>query len=1049
MANRIAACMIGIALGAPIVHAERLAARRFTTADGLAGDFIIHLARDSRGFLWFSTRDGLSRFDGVQFTSYGMSDGLPAATVNHLLETSAGEYWVSTNGGGMCQFNPNAGRSGSGHGDTGRATPLFVSHSVGSEPVTNRVNVAFEDRAGHIWAGTDDGLFRLVTDSSGRRSFTRVDLPQMPADVALRAIFSLNEGPDGSLWIGGGWGLTRRLPDGRDVIYRITPSGGTRDIVDVIRFDGTRMWAGLRSGLLRMDPAPAAGFAGLPTPLVRQIERRPPATALSTASVSPQEPHVFLTSADGLPADAVGALFVASGGRVMAGTARGLAEIDGTRIRRIGAWNGIPDSHISGILEDSAGSLWISSVTGATRVVRNGLVTFDEADGLANSRIHSLSEDGDGQLLVIGVDYRISRLVGNRFITTRPSIPAEAVCTWMSPCGYLDRRGGWWITSPLGLYRWAIASRVTDLATRPAQVVYSSRNGLPDDHVLNAYEDRSGNVWIATAPGGVLEWRRDSGMWREYGEADGLPPLRRSVNTVSAFAEDRAGNLWVGFEQGVGVARRRGDRFQRFTRAEGAPMGTITAMLVDSSGRLWIGSNQDGLTRVDDPNGDRVVFHTLTTAGGLGSNNIRCLTDDDRGRIYAGTSRGVDRLDPVSGAIKHYSVGEGLASDFVTAARRDRRGALWFGTMAGLSRLDPAADATAPATTPPPPVLISSLRVAGAALPVSELGDAAPPAFVLSPDRNQLEIGYFGFSFESGEPLRYQYRLEGTDQEWSPPTPLRSVNYGRLSGGSYRFVVRAVRPDGVVSPIPAVVTFTVLPPIYARWWFIAIAAACLAALGLLLYRARVNQLLRVERVRARIATDLHDDIGASLSQIAILAEVARERLHQEHASPEAAMPLARIAETSRGLVDSMSDIVWAINPQADTLADLVRRMRRFVEDTLGVADLDVIFRAPEHLPALKLGADVRREVFLVLKESVTNIAKHADASRVEIDLEVDRRRLRLRIGDNGKGFDPSAGTDGNGVASMRRRVGALGGHLTIHSAPGQGTTISFEVEGRT
>jgi signal transduction histidine kinase len=341
--------------------------------------------------------------------------------------------------------------------------------------------------------------------------------------------------------------------------------------------------------------------------------------------------------------------------------------------------------------------------------------------------------------------------------------------------------------------------------------------------------------------------------------------------------------------------------------------------------------------------------------------------------------------------------------------------------------------------------------VAGVAQTVSEVGEVAPASVTMSPDRNQIEIGFFGFSFEVGAPLRYQYRLEGAQADWSAPTDLRRVNYARLAPGGYRFIVRAVRADGAVSTSPAGVSFRVLPPFYARWWFITLVAATVGAAALVLYRARVAQLLRVERVRARIATDLHDDIGASLSQIAILAEVARERLSHPPPGPApaesaAAEPLARIAETSRGLVDSMSDIVWAINPEVDSLSDLVHRMRRFVEDTLGAGDVEVVFRAPESAADLRLGADVRREVFLILKESVTNIAKHAHATRVAIDVESDRRRVWLRIADDGRGFDPGVATDGNGVASMRRRVAALGGRLVIESAPGRGTTITLDIQ---
>jgi signal transduction histidine kinase len=395
-------------------------------------------------------------------------------------------------------------------------------------------------------------------------------------------------------------------------------------------------------------------------------------------------------------------------------------------------------------------------------------------------------------------------------------------------------------------------------------------------------------------------------------------------------------------------------------------------------------------------------------------------------------------------------VADGLAADFVTSVTRDREGALWFGTISGLSRLPVDALASTP-VLPPPTIFIAGVRISGVDQAVSELGETQPQPFVVPAGRGPLEVEYFGFSFEPGAPLRYQYRLAGANGDWSLPSEQRGVTFANLAAGSYRFLVRAVRADGIVSPAAAALTFKILPPLYARWWFIAAVAVGLAGLAFVGYRVRVAQLLRVERVRARIATDLHDDIGASLSQIAILAEVARERMRHagvadQTLEPPAAEPLARIAETSRGLVDSMSDIVWAINPAVDSLADLVHRMRRFVEDTLGAAEIDVTFRAPDSSADMKLGADLRREIFLILKESVTNIAKHARATRVSIDFEQDGRRLRLRISDNGEGFDPAGATDGNGVTNMRRRVAALGGHLAIHSTPGLGTEIMLEVE---
>ena len=1009
-----------------LARAERLAARHYTTADGLSGDYVLRVTRDSRGFLWFSTRDGLSRFDGVRFVIYGVAQGLPQTTVNDVLETRRGDLWIATNGGGVCLFDPHGGAK------------LFTPLAVGQDLASNRVNVLFEDRQGTIWAGTDSGLFSGVADGV-HTVFRRVTLPLIHDETGVNGVGTMTEDRYGNLWIGGNWGLVRRLPDGRIVAYRLEPAG-PRDAVSAVHIDESdRLWIGFRSGLYLHHP-PAAASLPVGAAMTHFISR---------AHASGEDR--WFTTAQGLPDNTVTAIHVGRDREVWVGTIHGVAVIDGGVVRTISPRQGVPDLIITDLVEDPAGSLWITSVNGVIRLIRDGLVSFDQQDGLANPRIHNAAVDTAGRLFVVTDEYAISQFDGARFRSVRALVAPEAQCFWMSRCANLAPSGEWWMATTMGLYRWSGIDRVEDLARRQASDVFDARRGLPHDGAFSAFEDRDGNVWAGTALGGVAQWSRAARQWHTYSEADGLPPLRQSYGRLAAFAEDRSGSAWFAFDTG-GLARFRKGRFEAFTPDQGAPAGGLSALLVDRQGRLWIGGIQAGLTRVDDPTIDRPVFRAFTVAHGLTTNNVRCLAEDDHGRLYAGTSRGIDRLDPATGTLRHFSVADGLASDFVTSATRDRDGALWFGTINGLSRLAVDRGTPAPASAPPA-IFIAAVRLAGADQPVSELGEMRPGPLTIPPGRGPLDIEYFGFSFDPGSPLKYQYQLDGTDAGWSAPGEQRAVTYPRLAAGSYRFLVRAVRPDGVVSEATAGLDFKVLPPFYARWWFIAAVATAVGAVPLMLYRLRVAHLLRVERVRARIATDLHDDIGASLSQIAILAEVARQRMRHDRPTdtgpePAAAEPLARIAETSRRLVDSMSDIVWAINPDVDSLADLVHRMRRFVEDTLGSADIEVTLRVPEPAVDLRLGADLRREIFLILKESVTNIAKHARATRVAIDFESDGRRLWLRISDDGRGFEPSASTDGNGVASMRRRVAGLGGRLAIDSAPGRGTTITLDVDRR-
>ncbi|HJQ25347.1 MAG TPA: ATP-binding protein [Blastocatellia bacterium] len=329
----------------------------------------------------------------------------------------------------------------------------------------------------------------------------------------------------------------------------------------------------------------------------------------------------------------------------------------------------------------------------------------------------------------------------------------------------------------------------------------------------------------------------------------------------------------------------------------------------------------------------------------------------------------------------------------------------------------------------------------------------------LSASRNQIQIDFFGISFGSGEVLSYQYKLEGAAADWSAPAAERSVNYANLAPGTYRFLVRAVDSAGAVSAAPAIVSFKILPPLWRRWWFVTLVLlAAAAAVGAFvrsrlsrlravreaaeaLQRSREERLAELERVRRRIATDLHDDIGSSLTQISILSEVARQRINGDDAG--LAEPLAMIAGASRELVDSMSDIVWAINPQKDHLSDLTQRMRRFASDVLTARNIAFAFREPDEESDVPLGANLRREVFLIFKESVNNLVRHSACTAAEIDFQIAGEVLRLVVCDNGKGFDAALDGDGHGLSSMRQRAEALGGKLDLTSRAGHGTTVTL------
>ncbi|MBI3950450.1 MAG: hypothetical protein HY314_08360, partial [Acidobacteria bacterium] len=758
-------------------------------------------------------------------------------------------------------------------------------------------------------------------------------------------------------------------------------------------------------------------------------------------------------------------------GRFWVATNRTLCEFLSSRNERGHSFRAYPKSQglgayeIVSLAEDQYGNLWMgTNSAGAMKLARSGFVTFGEEDGF--TEISAIFEKTNGELCVVGgvpgnltgsvaegvrIDAtdpasilywrRLGRFDGQKFTWLRPNAPKriKSFFGWgWNQTALQDHTGEWWIMTYGELYRFPKTNRFEDLKTIRPKAVYTTQDGLASPDLFRIFEDSSGDIWISSISSiesGLAQWERVTETWHDLSRTDGLPSFKEHAAT--AFREDRAGHLWIGFSWG-GLARYRDGKFTYFTADDGVPPGWIYDLYVDHAGRLWIASTLGGLARVDDPSADRPTSITYTTADGLSSNKATCLTEDRYGCIYVGTSRGLDRLDPATGRVKHFTSADGLVPGEIVVLFCDRKGDIWIGNPSGLSRLTPHLDPP----QSPPPILINGLRIAGIQQTVSALGESTVALPDLAADKNQLQIDFVGLSFALGESLRYQYKLEGADREWSPPTDQRMVNYANLAPGRYRFLVRAINSDGVATPTPAMISFTILPPLWQRWWFLMGVAAFVAGAAYLAYRYRVAQLTKLERVRTRIATDLHDDIGSSLSQIAILSEVARQ---EDELSPRVAEPLDQIATVSRELVDAMSDIVWAINPHRDSLPDLTRRVRRFASDMFTARNIAFHFRAPEGEADVKLDADVRRQVFMIFKESINNIVRHSGCTQAEIELEFKKGRLQLRLSDNGCGFDAAGPSYGHGLMSMRERARSLGGELEVDSQPGRGTVVTLQV----
>jgi signal transduction histidine kinase len=296
--------------------------------------------------------------------------------------------------------------------------------------------------------------------------------------------------------------------------------------------------------------------------------------------------------------------------------------------------------------------------------------------------------------------------------------------------------------------------------------------------------------------------------------------------------------------------------------------------------------------------------------------------------------------------------------------------------------------------------------------------------------------------------LRYQHQLEGVDRDWTT-TDARTIALAGAAPGSYRFLVRAVFADGTATD-PATVEFSVLAPVWQRRWFLALAAAGVCALAFAVHRSRVRRAIAVERVRSQIAADLHDGVGASLSRIAILSEVVRQQA--QSALPNAMPALTAISDNARAVIDDMSDAVWFIDPQVDTLQQVVIRARAMAAELFDGQPIRWAVETSDNAPDVPLGAEQRRHLYLIIKEALTNVLRHAQAASVVVLVTASEGRLRLEVTDDGVGLDGKANdgspgpNGGHGLENMRRRASALGGTARIEShAPARGTTIVVDV----
>ncbi|MGD0668101.1 MAG: two-component regulator propeller domain-containing protein [Bryobacteraceae bacterium] len=941
-------------------------------------------------------------------TVWTQADGLPQDTVKAITQTADGYLWLGTDEG-LARFD-------------GYEFTTF-DKSDGDLP-SNSITALAATADGGLWIGTASGLTEY-RDKRFRTFTTRDGLP----DDAITGLYADHEG---ALWIVAGVGLSR-LENGRFTNYAPGPQLPVTSVRAVVEDRNQHLWVAGLSGVGRLS---AEGF----TPVIKGEQLAGRFVTCMTAgadgtvwigtsggvmALSPGGVLRNYRPADGLPDPLVRALWCDRYGYVWAGTNRGVARFNGHRFTVALAETGVVS--VRSLAEDREGNLWVGDNSGLSRLRDDVFTVYGRSEGWPSAAPTTAFQDRAGRVWVGFHESGLMLASGGerRIFTARDGLPDNDIFSISE-----TRSGDLLIGARNGL---AVMHEGSFRVYRPA-------DRLNRYNVYDALEDNAGRIWLATAAGLA---RSDGGGFAILQPAD--PVLNASVVTLCL---GRDGVVWAG-TFGQGLWRIRGQERRRFTTADGLSSDAVRSIYQDPDGTLWIGTFGGGLNSFRDGR-----FLRYTQKDGLLSDNVAKIIDDGAS-FWLATTRGICRvwksqlaefaagrrktLEPVN-----YGVADGLRSaqcapEYPASAGgvRLREGAIWFPTTRGMAVYDPRAG---PHTRIAPVVHVVEITADGA--PV----DLSSPAR-LAPGDDRLQVRYTALHFSAPERVQYWYKLEGLDRDWVWAGSRRVTNYNSLPHGSYRFLVRAQVPGAPVAE--ASYAFVLLPHFYETAWFRVLAVALLGGLVWLGFRMRLRQIgsrfALVLNERARLAREIHDTLAQGFvgisSQLDAVAMCMPEDDSPARRYLQMAQRMARhsLTEARR----SMMDLRASVLEDRDLAAALEAGTRLWTAGQPVEVSVDVS-GSRQALPP-----EMEQQLLRIAQEAVTNSMKHAHANKIGIKLQRDAKSLRLRILDDGRGFeerDAFAVHGGHfGLIGMRERAERLGGELHLASQPGAGTEVEVSV----
>ncbi|MBS1520301.1 MAG: hypothetical protein JST50_04855 [Bacteroidetes bacterium] len=1012
-------CLLGLIATSCIAYAQTtpFAFSHFTLDNNLYAHVLM---RDSKGYLWIGS-DGLFRYDGVNLKHFihdpKNNNSLVSDIVKSIIEDKKGRIWIGAIKGISC-YDP--------------ATDSFTNYEYISDNPKNRNalfdNVLFTDAGDTLWCGNQSGISRF---DDQKKQFILYDVAKHQLPGHKKGIFITGIIDDkknkGWLWLSSYDGLVHfNKKTGFSRYYY--PDGPPITMNNLFQDSHDRLWlATWGSGLGYFNE-----YSGQ-----------------FSFSLFEQDYHfgtdniVFNIQEDVKGKDS--SLFFVS-------TNKGLCLPDlhdPANIHFKYFYSHVPDdpksigSIPSQTLIDKQGITWVATDKDVSYILPSTQV-FKQVNSThsQSALINSITEeklDGGHYQYWLSCWYTDGPVLCDENFLPKQKVQLHrgygknANSRQINQIVIDPETRDVWIATMDGLYKW-------NRAKNTIKTYYPDKSNplsLPSEHVMCLLLDHQKRLWLGTYHSGFVSMNiLNDSFIKIPSQIQNTAKDRR----VFCMYEDSKQRTWLGCAGALFMMNGKTGKWQVYEHQKNnnksKAAGDVNGIAEDKNGNIWIG-NDEGLNRYNEKTKD---FDLFTTADGLSNDHIYNIVCDKAGILWAGTTNGLNSIDPATNIIKSFYEKDGLSLNDQSNAimiKSDNEIAT-AGAKGTVTLFDPAKLYR---NSTPPPVYITSLKLFNKQ-DKRQSYFPSPKEINLSYDENYFSIDFIALNLMNPGDNKYAYELTGLDKNWIQSGSEHSVTYSNLSAGTYTFKVKAANNDGIWNNQGASLIITISPPFWKTWWFITICVVAIAVIGYGLYNYRLEQLLQVERLRTKISTDLHDDIGSTLSSISILSELVLHKKDKDQADEM----LNEIKDNAISLMEKMDDIVWSINPKNDSLEDLLSRITRFASQLFEAKNIEHNITIQPDIKDLKLSMESRQHLYLMIKESINNIVKHANCTKASIAATYKDHLLNVVIDDNGKGFKTDKNRSGNGLINLKERAVKMGANVQIESVPRKGTMVAISIK---